>query len=75
MGSVADYAQERTMLRIPDTMRKWPWRPVPHPLAMKVEKESKAWYKTFEALANNARWAHTIDACCAGTLLASVCRL
>ena len=66
MATVTDHAglpeeQERKLLRIPDTMSKWPWRPVLNPLGKEVEDESKAWIKTFEALANNLRWRETIE--------------
>ena len=72
--SVADFTglqisqkPERKMLRIPDTMSKWPWRPVLHPLCKEVEEEAKAWLKTFPALANVPRWGETIEVCHAGT--------
>lgn len=67
MASVTDHAglsekQERKMLRIPDTVSKWPWRPVRNPLGKEVDdEESKAWLKTFEALADNLQWLKTIE--------------
>ena len=66
-GLQASERQERKWLRIPDTMRKWPWRPVIHPLCNEVEEEAKAWLKTFPAVADVARWGETIEVCRAGT--------